>query len=91
MQLQEITGNCFLHLKSARWFILRSTMKKFLWLPKLTVKKTYWLPFNKGHNKGKGNPPNPNGYKTDYLWNEILVKDSWLDIIQRLSTYKLKK
>jgi len=58
---------------------------------KIDGKKTYWLPFNKGHNKGKGNPPNPNGYKTDYLWNEILVKDSWLDIIQRLSTYKLKK
>ena len=50
---------------------------------KIDGKKTYWLPFNKGHNKGKGNPPNPNGYKTDYLWNEILVKDSWLDIIQR--------
>ena len=50
---------------------------------KIDGKKTYWLPFNKGHNKGKGNPPNPNGYKTGYLWNEILVKDSWLDIIQR--------
>ncbi len=50
---------------------------------KLEGEKTFWLPFNKGHNKGKGNPPNPNGYKTDYLWNEILIKDSWLDIIQR--------
>ena len=50
---------------------------------KIDGKKTFWLPFNKGHNKGKGNPPNPNGYKTDYLWEEILVKDSWLDIIQR--------
>ena len=50
---------------------------------KIDGKKTYWLPFNKGNNKGKGNPPNPNGYKTDYLWKEILVKDSWLDIVQR--------
>ncbi len=50
---------------------------------KLDGKKTFWLPFNKGHNKGKGNPPNPDGYKTDYLWNEILIKDSWLDIVQR--------
>ncbi len=50
---------------------------------KLEKEKTFWLPFNKGHNNGKGNPPNPNGYKTDYLWNEILIKDSWLDIIQR--------
>jgi len=50
---------------------------------KLDGNKTYWLPFNKGVNKGKGNPPNPTGYKTDYLWNEILQKDSWLDIVQR--------
>ncbi len=45
--------------------------------------KTYWLPFNKGDRHGKGNPPNPNGYKTDYLWNDILSKDSWLEIIGR--------
>ncbi|MDO9154643.1 MAG: DEAD/DEAH box helicase family protein [Paludibacter sp.] len=50
---------------------------------KLDGNKTYWLPLNKGHNKGKGNPPNPEGYKTDYLWKEILQKDSWLDIVQR--------
>ncbi len=50
---------------------------------KIDGKKTSWLPFNKGHNRGKGNPPNPDGYKTDYLWKEIFVKDSWLDIIQR--------
>lgn len=46
--------------------------------------KTFWLPFNKGYNKGRGNPPSNDGdYKTSYLWKEILVKDSWLDIIQR--------
>jgi type I restriction enzyme R subunit len=50
---------------------------------KLDGNKTYWLPFNKGFRKGKGNPPNPTGYKTDYLWNLILQKDSWLDIVQR--------
>ncbi|MDA3872322.1 MAG: DEAD/DEAH box helicase family protein [Candidatus Marinimicrobia bacterium] len=50
---------------------------------KIEGKKTFWLPFNKGYNKGKGNPPNPDGYKTDYLWEKILIKDSWLDIIQR--------
>ncbi len=50
---------------------------------KIDGKNTYWLPFNKGFNKGKGNPSNPNGYKTSYLWEEILVKDSWMDIIQR--------
>ena len=45
--------------------------------------KTYWLPFNKGYDHGKGNPPNDNGYKTDYLWKEILTKDIWLEIIGR--------
>ena len=44
---------------------------------------TRFLPFNKGHNKGAGNPPNPNGYKTAYLWETIWVKDSWLDIVGR--------
>ena len=50
---------------------------------KISGKTTRWLPFNKGYQNGKGNPPNPNGYKTDYLWNEVLIKDSWMDIIQR--------
>jgi type I restriction enzyme R subunit len=50
---------------------------------KLDGKKTFWLPFNKGYRNGKGNPPNKDGYKTDYLWNTILAKDSWLDIVQR--------
>ncbi len=50
---------------------------------KIDGKKTFWLPFNKGHNRGKGNPPNPKGYKTGYLWEQILEKDSWLDIIHR--------
>ena len=45
--------------------------------------KTWWLPFNKGHQHGKGNPPNPEGYRTDYLWRDILAKDSWLEIIGR--------
>jgi len=45
--------------------------------------KTEFLPFNKGNNGGKGNPENPNGFKTDYLWNEILQKDSLLDIVQK--------
>jgi type I restriction enzyme R subunit len=50
---------------------------------KLDGSKTYWLPFNKGYNNGKGNPPNPNGYKTAYLWEYILQKDSWMEILQR--------
>lgn len=43
---------------------------------------TYFLPFNKGYNNGAGNPPNPNGIKTDYLWKDILTKDRLTNIIQ---------
>ncbi len=50
---------------------------------KLDGHKTYWLPFNKGNNNGKGNPQNPHGYRTAYLWERILQKDSWMEIIQR--------
>ena len=43
---------------------------------------TNFLPFNKGYNNGAGNPPNDKGIKTDYLWKEILTKDSLTNIIQ---------
>ena len=49
---------------------------------KLAGNKTYFLPFNKGNNHGKGNPPNPNGHKTAYLWEEVLTKRSIAGLIQ---------
>ncbi len=48
----------------------------------LKKEKSYFLPFNRGHNNGAGNPPNPNGIKTEYLWKEILTRNSLTDIIQ---------
>lgn len=50
---------------------------------KLAGSKTCWLPFNKGYNNGKGNPPNPNGYRTAYLWEDVLKKENWMEILQR--------
>jgi type I restriction enzyme R subunit len=50
---------------------------------KIDGDRTYWLPFNKGDQNGKGNPKNPDGYRTAYLWQDILSKDSWLEIIGR--------
>ncbi len=50
---------------------------------RLDGKSTHWLPFNQGNHHGKGNPLNPKGYQTAYLWQEILAKDSWLEIIGR--------
>jgi type I restriction enzyme, R subunit len=43
---------------------------------------TFFLPFNLGHNFGKGNPPNPFGHKTSYLWDEVLTRQSVANIIQ---------
>lgn len=44
---------------------------------------TYFLPFNKGNNGGKGNPISYNSYRTSYLWEDILTPDSLLDIVYR--------
>lgn len=45
---------------------------------------TRFLPFNKGHEGGAGNPPNPKGgHRTAYLWEEVWQRDSWLEIIGR--------
>lgn len=49
---------------------------------KLAGAKTFFLPFNKGYNNGKGNPVNPFGHKTAYFWNEVLQKESLANIIQ---------
>ena len=48
----------------------------------LRGKASWFLPFNKGWNDGAGNPPNPNGLKTDYLWRETLTRDSLTNIIE---------
>jgi len=44
---------------------------------------TTFLPFNKGDHEGKGNPPNPEGHPTSYLWKEVWARDSWLEILGR--------
>lgn len=50
----------------------------------LKGESSYFLPFNKGNNNGAGNPTN-GGIKTDYLWKEILTKNSLTDIIQNFA------
>lgn len=50
---------------------------------KLNGVKTTFLPFNKGYNDGAGNPVNPNGLKTHYLWEDILRKDSLAEIFEK--------
>jgi type I restriction enzyme, R subunit len=48
----------------------------------LAGKASWFLPFNKGYNDGAGNPPNPNGLKTDYLWKEVLTPAGLTDILE---------
>ena len=43
---------------------------------------SYFMPFNKGFEDGAGNPPNPNGIKTDYLWKDILTKSEFSKILE---------
>ena len=55
---------------------------------RLAGKDTRFLPFNQGSNGagrdgGAGNPPNPSGYLTAYLWEEVFQKDSMMDILQK--------
>ncbi len=48
----------------------------------LQKEKTRFFPFNKGWNRGAGNPPVLQGYRTSYLWEQIWARDSILDLIQ---------
>ena len=48
----------------------------------LKGKASWFLPFNKGWDDGAGNPPNPVGLKTDYLWKQVLTRESLTNIIE---------
>ncbi len=48
---------------------------------KLAGAATRFLPFNQGHDEGAGNPPNPNGSASSYFWEEILQRDTWLQLL----------
>ena len=53
--------------------------------------KSVFLPFDKGHDGGAGNPPNPQGLRTDYLWQETLTPESLTDIIENYAQKVGKK
>ena len=48
----------------------------------LQGKASWFLPFNRGWNDGAGNPPNPDGLKSDYLWREVLTRESLTNILE---------
>ena len=67
-------GRCIVH------FAVDDAQVKFC--TQLKGKASWFLPFNKGWNDGAGNPPNPNGLKTDFLWKDILNRQGLTDIIE---------
>jgi len=58
---------------------------------RLNGSNTIFLPFNLGHNHGKGNPPNPFGHKTNYLWEQVLSRNSIANIIQHFVRFDGKE
>ncbi|WLG51107.1 type I restriction endonuclease subunit R [Pseudomonas sp. FP1742] len=67
-------GRCLVHMTVDTDEVYMTT--------KLAGAATFFLPFNKGHNHGAGNPPNPNGHRSAYLWREIFSRESVANIIQ---------
>jgi len=67
-------GRCLAH------FAVDDNQVKFC--TKLAGKDSLFLPFNKGYNDGAGNPPDPSGIKTRYLWTETLTREGLTDIVE---------
>ena len=72
-------GRCVVHFAMDDHQVLMCTELKGT---KGTAKDSWFLPFNQGWNQGAGNPPNPYGIKTDYLWRRILTPGGLTDILE---------
>ncbi len=57
----------------------------------LKGKETLFLPFNRGHHHGAGNPPVAGNWRTHYLWDEVLQANSLLEILQRFMHLEVKE
>ena len=71
-------------------------LKNVYMTTKLEGAGTYFLPFNQGSKGagkvgGKGNPVNPDGYDTEYLWKNVLSKDRLLEILQKYLHLEVKR
>jgi type I restriction enzyme R subunit len=60
---------------------------------RLAGSATHFLPFDKGCDGGAGNPPDPAGrtYRTAYLWEEVLQRDSLLDVLARFMHLQIEE
>lgn len=68
-------GGALVHFAVSQSEVMMST--------RLAGKATTFLPFNRGNAGGAGNAPNPKGFATAYLWEEVWARESWLDIVHR--------
>ena len=57
----------------------------------LKGKASWFLPFNRGWNDGAGNPPNPDGLKTDYLWRDVLMRESLTNVLENYAQVVVTK
>ena len=48
----------------------------------LKGKASWFLPFNRGWQRGAGNPPNPDGLRSEYLWRDVLTRASVSNIME---------
>jgi type I restriction enzyme R subunit len=72
-------GRCVVHFAVDDHEVAMCTVLKGT---KGMAKDSWFLPFNQGWNDGAGNPPNPNGLKTDYLWKRILTPARLTEILE---------
>jgi type I restriction enzyme R subunit len=73
--LLSFPGGALVHFAVSQQEVMMTT--------RLAGPSTTFLPFNRGNNGAAGNTPNPNGFSTAYLWEEIWARESWLDILHR--------
>ncbi|MDX2134732.1 MAG: type I restriction endonuclease subunit R [Saprospiraceae bacterium] len=67
-------GRCVLHLAVDDTEVRMCT--------ELNGAASWFLPLNQGWNDGAGNPPNPGGLKTDYLWKRLLTPAGLTDLLE---------
>ncbi len=68
-------GGALVHFAVSQSEVMMST--------RLAGPTTTFLPFNRGNAGGAGNEPNPEGFATAYLWEQVWECESWLDILHR--------
>ncbi|WP_066334013.1 type I restriction endonuclease subunit R [Azohydromonas lata] len=73
--LLAFPGGALVHFAVSQSEVMMST--------RLAGPSTAFLPFNRGNNGGAGNAPNPEGFATAYLWEQVWARESWLDILHR--------